>query len=229
MKMTEPPFDLRGIRGVLFDMDGTLVDSEDRTERAVAELLEQRGIELGDFDLTALHGVTWEHCTRIIRSRWPALETADRDLTAELIGRFHDSFVNDPPPPILGAAGAVRQAAEHAAAAIVTSSNRHTLEVVAAQLGVTDVLAATVAAEDVARSKPDPEPFVLGARRLSVDPSSCLVFEDSRAGVAAALAAGAKVIRIAPPGAVPLPDYDGLAVPHYDALPPDFFARICAA
>jgi mannitol-1-/sugar-/sorbitol-6-phosphatase len=77
--------------------------------------------------------------------------------------------------------------------AVVTSATRALAEVRmrAAQLPIPSVM---VTAEDVRRGKPDPEGFLLAARRLEVPISDCLVFEDSPAGVAAAKAAGAQVV-----------------------------------
>ena len=113
---------------------------------------------------------------------------------------------------------AVRAAARHVPTAVVTSSNRETLVLVCEQLALRDCVTVTVAAEDCTRSKPSPEPYLMAAERLGVNPSRCLVFEDSAAGIAAAQAAGATAIAIGPQsGHVPW-------LTDYRDLPDRFFA-----
>lgn len=73
--------------------------------------------------------------------------------------------------------------------AVVTSATRRLAEV-----GILPKL--TVAADDVSRGKPDPEPFLLAARRLGVDPARCVVFEDAPAGLAAGRAAGMRTVAL---------------------------------
>jgi mannitol-1-/sugar-/sorbitol-6-phosphatase len=211
--------ELRGIEAVLFDMDGTLVLTEDRTERALAALLVAVGAAPDDaeIDLTRFHGVTWAETGVWLAERYPALRGVD--IAAELQGRFHETFVDDPPSQVPGAREAVAAAAAVVPTAIVTSSNRETLALVCDQLDLHGLVTATVAAEDCTRSKPSPQPFTRAAERLGVDPRSCLVFEDSVAGVQAARAAGAAVIAIGPESG-----HEPWLVDYRD-LPPGFFAE----
>jgi HAD superfamily hydrolase (TIGR01509 family) len=206
-----------GIAAVLFDMDGTLVLTEDRTDRALRALLAGVGHDASDLDLTRFHGVTWEATVTWLTERWPAL--AELDSAAELQRHFHETFVADPPLPVPGAREALAAAAAVVPTAIVTSSNRETLVLVCDQLDLHGLLTAMVSAEDCARSKPDPQPFTLAAERLGVNPGACLVFEDSMAGVRAAQAAGAAVIAIGPEsGHEPwLADYHDLAPGFFTA------------
>jgi len=204
------------VEAVLFDMDGTLVLTEDRTDRAVVALLAEIGEDAVDIDLTHFHGVTWEATAAWLTERWPAL--GGTDTAAELQRRFHETFIDDPPPQVPGARAALAAAAAVVPTAIVTSSNQETLTLVCDQLNLHGLVTATVSAEDCTRSKPDPQPFTLAADRLAVDPRRCLIFEDSAAGVQAAQAAGASVIAIgAESGHTPW-------VADYRALPSGFFA-----
>ncbi|MEE2779061.1 MAG: HAD family phosphatase [Myxococcota bacterium] len=208
---------LWGIEASLFDMDGTLVLTEDRTDAAITALLDTHHISMGDLDLSRFHGVTWVYTAAQLTERWPTL--ADVDIPSELQRLFQGALVAEPPRPVPGAVEAVRAAAAVMPTAIVTSSNRETAELVCDQLEIRAPLGAVITAEDCTSSKPSPQPFMLAAERLGVDPRRCLVFEDSAAGVQGAKAAGASVIAI---GAE-----SGHAswISDYGELPRDFFTR----
>jgi HAD superfamily hydrolase (TIGR01509 family) len=208
----------RRIEAVLFDMDGTLICSEDRTDAAVLALLAEQGIDdLSGFDLSHFHGVTWAAIADALVGRWPVLD--GRDVAMSLQRCFHQNLADDPPHPMPGAVKALATAASMLPVAIVTSSNRETMTLVCKQLQITDLVTDTVCAEDCRESKPSPEPFSLAARRLNVAPERCLIFEDSVAGVRAGIAAGAAVIAVGPDsGHAPW-------ITDFEALPVDFFAR----
>ena len=206
------------IEAVLFDLDGTLICSEDRTDAAVLALLAAQGIDRpSDFDLSHFHGVTWAATVRLLVERWPVLGGVD---VAEALQRyFHQSIVADPPMTVPGALETVAAASSALPVAIVTSSNRETLALVCEQLQLSGLIAATVCAEDCRESKPSPEPFALAAERLNVAPERCLIFEDSVAGVRAGTAVGAAVIAVGPDsGHQPW-------IVDFEALPADFFSR----
>jgi len=202
---------------VLFDLDGTLILSEDRTDAAVLAFLAERGIHRPTgVDLTHFHGVTWATIAGSLVARWPALQGVD--VAVLLQRRFHQTFVEDPPKPVPGALEALAAASSALPVAIVTSSNRETLALVSEQLQLTGLVAATVSAEDCRESKPSPEPFALAAARLRVAPERCLIFEDSVAGVRAGVALGAAVIAVGPEsGHEPW-------ISDFESLPEDFFS-----
>jgi sugar-phosphatase len=205
------------IEAVLFDLDGTLILSEERTDAAVLALLAEQGIHRpSDVDLAHFHGVTWAAIARLLVERWPALGGVE---VAGLLQRyFHQTFVADPPKPVPGALEAVAAASSALPVAIVTSSNRETLALVSEQLQLSGLVAATVCAEDCRESKPSPEPFALAAERLRVAPERCLIFEDSVAGVRAGVAVGAVVIAVGPESG-----HDPW-IADFTSLPADLFA-----
>jgi beta-phosphoglucomutase-like phosphatase (HAD superfamily) len=92
--------------------------------------------------------------------------------------------------------------------ALVTGSERRFMDVVLARTGLR--FDALVCADDVSVTKPDPEPYLLGAKLLGADPASCYALEDSPNGVAAAEAAGCRVIAV--PSLVPIEPAPGRAV-----------------
>jgi mannitol-1-/sugar-/sorbitol-6-phosphatase len=181
---------------VLFDLDGTLIDSEGRTEQVILALLEARELDPGDTAEPAnVHGTTWESIGARIVERYP--ELADEPIGADLQRAFQDSLTAEPPPPVPGAKEALHEALEDFPTAIVTSGNRESLlhAITALQVFASEIT--MVCAEDVKRSKPEPEVFLKAAERLGVDPARCLAFEDSLAGLTAARAAGMTTIAIA--------------------------------
>jgi len=184
----------RDIQAVMFDMDGTLVDSEHLTDLAVERTLAQYGIDI-EVDTTIFHGVTWRRIASILRSMAPALD--DVPLEAELQTLFHDGLLTTDPAPIPGARATVMAAAARVPAAITSSSDRASVDHVVARLDLAAHLQTIVCAQDIERSKPDPQIYELAAVRLGIPAKHGLVFEDAIAGLQAARAAGMRTIAIA--------------------------------
>jgi HAD superfamily hydrolase (TIGR01509 family) len=210
---------VRGVEAVLFDMDGTLIDSEGYTERVVAELLRERGLPDLELDYRRFHGITWAQTGDLLVELYPAL--AGERLASTLQERFHRLLVQAPPPLIPGAREAVTAASGALPAALVSSSNRQSVEHAMSGLGLLDRFRLTVCAEDCTRSKPDPQCYLLAAERLGVAADRCLVFEDSQAGLQAARSANMMTAAVSAADATA-----DLHINDYTELPPGFFATI---
>lgn len=223
--MTGLPSNAR-IGAVIFDMDGTLVDSESFAARSINRLLGQHRLPPAEPDSLDFYGITWRSAARILVERYPTLP--GDGLEVDLQREFHRLFVEEPPPYIAGAEAAMADACRRFPTAVVTSSNRETVEHLIRRMEIQDALTTFVAAEDVGRSKPHPEGFLLAAQRLGCDPGTCLVFEDSDAGLQAAKAAGMWTVAITASagGRGRERAYADLVVCDYTALAADFFALI---
>ncbi|SNX57114.1 sugar-phosphatase [Streptomyces sp. TLI_55] len=169
-------------QAMLFDNDGTLVSSLASVDRCWAQWAEEYGITAEDFARVELHGR-------------PAVEIAADLLPAEIVpealARIEQLEVEDVPNDGVQLLPGTRDFLAALPAdrwAVVTSATRRLAE---ARLDAVGILPKTlVSADDITRGKPDPEPYLLAARELGVDPADCVVFEDAPAGLAAGRAAG---------------------------------------
>jgi sugar-phosphatase len=206
--VTRTPLPDHAFAAFLFDMDGTLLSSIKAAERVWGHWARRHGLDVEAF-LPTIHGKRTEETIRAL-----ALPGVDAVREAAFITRAEIEDV--------AGVEAIRGVADFLASlprerwAIVTSAPRLLAEarIAAAGLPVPEVL---VAAEDVERGKPAPDPFLLGARRLGVAPDACLVFEDTLAGLQSAAAAGMASIVLTATHTHPL-DTDAAAVPDYEQL-----------
>jgi HAD superfamily hydrolase (TIGR01509 family) len=193
---------------VLFDMDGLLVDSEPLWLEAETSVMARLGAGWTKADQELLLGGSLERTVRHLLSKATKpvpYEVVTEWLMSGIVVRVRDGGVPVQP-------GAHELLAEVAAAglphALVTSSERRFMEAVLASTGMR--FDALVCAEDVAATKPDPEPYLLAAKLLGVDPGRCFALEDSPSGVASAEAAGCRVIAV--PSLVPIEPAPGRLV-----------------
>ncbi|OXS31273.1 HAD-IA family hydrolase [Streptomyces sp. XY006] len=173
---------------LLFDNDGTLVSSLASVDRCWARWAAEYGITPEAFARVELHGR-------------PAAEIAadllPPGIVPEAVARIEDLEVDDVPGggvELLPGTRAFLDSLPAERWAVVTSATRRLAE---ARLEAVGILPKTlVAADDVTRGKPDPEPYLLAARSLGVDPADCVVFEDAPAGLAAGRAAGMTTVAL---------------------------------
>lgn len=179
------------VDALLFDMDGTLVDS-------TASVLRSWGTVAAEFaipeDLLAVVPRHGRPATEILADLVP------RDLIAPAAARLDELELTDTADvTLLPGVARLLAAAPDGRWAVVTSAGRSLAGVRLAAAGITAAGSTTprvVTIDDVSRGKPDPEPFLLGAKLLGVPPERCLVFEDAPAGLAAARAAGASTVAV---------------------------------
>jgi len=219
---------IRPVRAVLFDLDGTLVDSEIHSDQSISAALRQYGVP--DFRLphTDTQGRTWIYIAGKIRER-TRLDRSVEQIAADLLAHWDDVAIDVKPIP--GAPEAVRAAAaRNLKLGVVSSSPRSVIDSFLDKLGVGDCIdrRARIGGDAVTNTKPDPEGFLLAARALAVDPADTLVFEDSRAGLMAARAAGMRSVFVTC-CASDIAEHTALATAsctHYRTLPPRFWDEL---
>ena len=179
---------------VIFDCDGTLVDSEPLARLAWERALAPRGYALTDADADACIGLPYPrvHAYFAARVELPPAESFWEDFSGELFTLIDTELV-----PFDDAVGAARELRERGIpVAIASSSPRERLHRTLSRAGLLDAFDVTVAGDEVARGKPSPDMFLLAAERLGVAPETCVVIEDSPPGVRAGVAAGMRTIAV---------------------------------
>jgi HAD superfamily hydrolase (TIGR01509 family) len=195
------PVESRPFQAAVFDLDGTLVDSETRSHESWRHVFRSRGIAPDDSLIRAFVGRRGSDVLDLLKEQVPGHDPAE--LMAATSEHFHAPH-QPPLGPLAGAVELVRLIASAGVPlALVTSAGRRYAEQTLDELGVHELFSVVVTAEDVTVGKPDPEGYLAAARRLGAPPAACVVFEDAPAGVAAAKAAGMYCVAVAtthPPG-----------------------------
>lgn len=171
---------------LLLDMDGTLVHSTDEVE-TVWRLWCRRHQLAPEPVLAMCHGL---RSREVIRALAPQLDMAQEVALLDELEIHHTGRGE----AIMGSRALLSRLPAERWALVTSASQRvarHRLE--SAGLPLPTLL---VAAEDVVHGKPDPEPYLLGAKGLGVAPADCLVFEDAPAGIQSALRAGCAVVQV---------------------------------
>jgi HAD superfamily hydrolase (TIGR01509 family) len=180
--------------GVVFDCDGTLADTETLSARAWREVLAPRGVEVTDADHTAIIGRAWPHGFEHFSARG---DLGDIDeFRAELRAHAAEIYADglelfpDAVATLLALTGA------GIPVAVASSSSRaHVLRCLE-RGGLVEHVTAVVGADDVRDHKPHPEPYLVAAAAIGVDPTRCTAVEDTPIGVASARAAGAFTVAV---------------------------------
>lgn len=196
------------MKAAIFDMDGVLIDSEPLWRQAEREVFAAVGLELSEAECERTMGLRSDEVIRYWygRAPWPgpSPDEIDDTLTARMQGLIAEH--GEAMPGARRAIAAARAAGLRLA--LATSSRPELIGAVLARLGLEDCFEVARSAVDEARGKPDPAVFLRAARELGVLPAECVVIEDSKAGVAAARAAGMRVIAVPPEHLHDDPGYD---------------------
>jgi HAD superfamily hydrolase (TIGR01509 family) len=187
-------------RAFLFDLDGTLLDTEILWVKATEEYVAANGGRIeADEALRIVYGRAWSDVRSELVRRLPHLNRTaaemQADLKAHLAPLRQRQDVRIAPSIEL-----LRRLAARWPVAIVSGSPREDVEYGIDLMGIRPLLALSLASEDYTPGKPDPACFRAAADRLGVPPTECVVFEDSAAGVKAAKAAGMYCVALVRPG-----------------------------
>ena len=193
---------------ILFDMDGTLIDSEPLWLKTEIEVMAEVGCHWDEQDQINCLGGPAERTERYMQERSQNIKPY-----GYFINRLHEVMrarITNELDLIPNALSLLKECKDAGIkTALVTASSRDLMTIVLKRFppGTFDVV---VSGDDVEKSKPDPAPYLLAAKQLSVDILKCLVLEDSLTGVQSGLSSGAKVIGI--PHLVQMSEHPNLRV-----------------
>jgi HAD superfamily hydrolase (TIGR01509 family) len=191
---------------VIFDLDGVLLDSEQRWNEAKHALVQEAGGTWREEAPVVMMGMSSPEWSAYLRDDL-GVDLGLDEINAAVIRRMEDGY-RDGLPLLPGAEEAVRALAARWPLGVASSSNREIIDLFLELAPFSDCFRVAVSSEEVERGKPAPDVYLEAAARLGVDAARCVAIEDSSNGLRAAAAARMAVI------AVPNPHYP----PSADAL-----------
>jgi HAD superfamily hydrolase (TIGR01509 family) len=202
------PADGSALQAVLLDMDGTLVDTEGFWWDAEVEVFAEMGHYLDEAHREVVVGGP------MTRSLGHLISVTGTNATlaelSALINRRFTELIGRGVPLMPGARRLLTELGAHGVpTALVSASHRHVIDSVLRSLGPEN-FALSIAGDEVVRTKPHPEPYLVAAARLGADPARCVVIEDTPTGVTAAEAAGCRVVAV--PSIAPIESVPGRSV-----------------
>lgn len=186
---------LNNIDAVIFDLDGTLVDSMWMWKQIDIDFLNKRGIDLPEDLQKAISGMSFTETAAYFKERFHLGESVE-EIKAEWNEMAYEKYMNETPlkPGVLNFLKDLK--AKGIKTGIATSNSRHLVEAVTRQLGINIYFDEIRTSCEVSKGKPAPDIYLLVASELGVDPARCLVFEDIEEGIMAGKNANMRVCAI---------------------------------
>jgi HAD superfamily hydrolase (TIGR01509 family) len=183
-------------KAVLFDLDGTLVDSERDNVESVVLAARQHGAELSADLRKFVVGHSWNEIYTRIQAEH-ALPLSMDALIALAVEKKRVLVATKGYQALPGAEALVRRLSTKVPLAVVSGASCVEVREAVEGIGLTSYFQVLLGAEDYQKGKPDPEPFLMGMGKVGATPGGCIVIEDSLPGILAGKAAGMKVIAVA--------------------------------
>src|SRR5450631_3313447 len=184
-------------RGAIFDWDGVIINSAAQHELSWERLAKEFGKALPENHFKLGFGMKNEVIIPELL-KWTAVPTEVRLLSLRKEAIYREVVREQGMTALPGVAEWLQQLRDAGVpCAIGSSTHRENITTTLEVLGLKEFFADIVTAEDVKRGKPDPEVFLTAARRIGVEPADAVVFEDALVGIAAAHAAGMRVVAVA--------------------------------
>ena len=176
------------VDAIIFDMDGLLIDSEPLWRIAEIEMLSAVGVPITEEDAVATTGLRTDEVVELWYDRYPWPDPPRKEIEARIITRLI-ALVRERGSVMPGVHEALQAVSAGFPLAIASSSTSEIIAAVLKTLAIEGYFQVTQSAEHEPYGKPHPGVYIEAARRLGVEPSRCLAFEDSPNGVIAAKAA----------------------------------------
>lgn len=199
------------IEGVIFDLDGVLVSTDELHYKAWKRLADEIGIsDFGKEDNEKQRGVSRMESLQVVLDKGEKVYTeAEKAALAERKNSYYKEMLRelDETALLAGALETIQKLKEQKKKVALGSASKNA-PLILEQVGLTPYMDKISSGLDTTRSKPDPEVFLIAAKKLGLAPENCLVVEDSAAGIQAAKAAGMRTLGVGPYHGTLQADYD---------------------
>lgn len=185
------------LKGLLFDMDGVLVNNLEIHRQAFAEFFRRYGVERSFDELSRVFGKGNDDIMGELMPQDVVERVGIRELGYEKEAIYREIYapIITPQPGLLEFLAEAER--EGLRSAVGSSGYRVNVDFVLERCAIERYFSTIVAGDEVTRCKPDPEIYLTAASKLGLKPSECIVFEDAEAGIEAAKRAGIKVVALA--------------------------------
>jgi beta-phosphoglucomutase len=186
------------IKGVIFDLDGVIVSTDSCHYKAWKRMADEEGIYFDHEINQRLRGVSRMESLQIVLERaTKSFSETEKTELAERKNNYYKEYITqlsskDILPRVVETLCALKESGVKIA---IGSSSRNTPAILR-NIGLESFFDGVADGNDISRSKPDPEVFILAAKRLNLEPKECIVVEDAEAGIEAAIAAGMRVVGV---------------------------------
>jgi HAD superfamily hydrolase (TIGR01509 family) len=187
------------IKAVIFDLDGTIVDTEMLWAEAMSNYLRDQGCKCArELVLGIVFGRSWRDIYNDLTTHFPDTAQTSSEEMARILSTYHQELRNDSDSVVIeSSVTTLKRLAESYPVIVVSGSPRQDITECLQLAAVDQYVKFILGAEDYSPGKPSPAGFLMGANMLGVEPGECLVFEDSTAGVTAAKTAGMFCVALA--------------------------------
>lgn len=179
---------------ILFDLDGTLIDTELSAARTLNHCFAEWGISVTQEDASYITGRTWSNAFSYLFSKY-RLPVSETSASEHILARYREALDKDL-IRVPGSAAAVTALAQKYRLGLVSGSGRSEIFFALNKLDILRHFQIILGAEDYPRSKPEPDGYLKAMQILGSQGAKTLVFEDSRAGIQSARAAGVWVVAV---------------------------------
>ncbi len=185
------------IKAYIFDMDGTLMDSDILWVKATKKYLDENNCNITEDEaMEIVYGKSWRSVHSTIITRFPKLDISIDKMDKSIYPKFLE-LRDKGDIRIIDSVNLLISLSHDYPVCIVSGACRRDIAESAKVMGAEDILSFYLGSEDYMHGKPSPDCFLLAAEKLGLQPSECLVFEDSTAGINAAKAAGMHCVALA--------------------------------